>query len=239
MNETINVFILDDEKDFGIKLKRVVENYFAEQKVDVSVCAFSEKGDLLDRLSTCTPDLLVSDILLESDDYTGIDVAGEVKRTVPACEIIYLTSFLSYATEIYETEPLYFVLKEKMESQLAKALDFFVKKRKKRQQYIRLYINRELTAIKTEEILYCEHEGKRTNIVCKDTSYSVRISMKDLREMLDSAIFAFTHSGFIVNLACVKSHTRTEVTLKNGAVIPIGRSHLDHFKSAYARYLMA
>ena len=34
-----------------------------------------------------------------------------MKQYAPFCQIIFLSSYLSYATEVYETEHIYFILK--------------------------------------------------------------------------------------------------------------------------------
>lgn len=238
MDETIQVLILDNEKVFARKTKTLVEAFFQMQDVNTSIHACTDKESLLKKLKTCNPDLLITEIELKSDKCNGIDIAAEIKQRVPTCQIVYLTADLSYATEIYETEPLYFLLKEQMEEKLAKALHLYITKQKKTQQYIRVFLNRALLTIKIDKIMYCEHVGKYTKIVCAGgETYPIRISMKKLMTMLEASGFAYTHSGFIVNLAYVKCYTRSTVTLATNDTIPIGRSHLDNFKCTYAAYL--
>lgn len=56
------------------------------------------------------------DIELELDN--GIQVAGMLNEKWPDCAIIYVTNYLFYAIDIYQTEHIYFVLKEQFEKGL-------------------------------------------------------------------------------------------------------------------------
>lgn len=66
------------------------------------------------------PNIAVLDIRMDGTD--GIELAKKLNRLAPGCKIIFLTGFLDYATEVYETEHVYFVLKSEMEHRLGRAL---------------------------------------------------------------------------------------------------------------------
>ena len=42
-----------------------------------------------------------------------------MKHYAPFCQIIFLSSYLSYATEVYETEHIYFILKSQLHQRIA------------------------------------------------------------------------------------------------------------------------
>ncbi|EKC47003.1 Response regulator of the LytR/AlgR family, partial [human gut metagenome] len=52
----------------------------------------------------------------------GIRLAQSMKHYAPFCQIIFLSSYLSYATEVYETEHIYFILKSQLHQRIGPAL---------------------------------------------------------------------------------------------------------------------
>lgn len=52
---------------------------------------------------------------IEMSDENGIDLAMEVNRKWPKCQVVYLTNYWSYAMEVYETRHVYYIVKEKFE----------------------------------------------------------------------------------------------------------------------------
>ena len=56
-----------------------------------------------------TPDIAIVDI--QMDEMSGIELAKRINTVLPQCAIIFATSYLSFATDVYETEHAYFILK--------------------------------------------------------------------------------------------------------------------------------
>ena len=55
------------------------------------------------------PRVAVLDIRMAGMD--GIELAKRLNALVPGCAVIFLTAYLSYAPDVYETRHVYFVLK--------------------------------------------------------------------------------------------------------------------------------
>lgn len=66
-------------------------------------------------------DLILLDIRMQWKD--GIALAGQINQASPRCQIIFLTGYIDYATMVYETRHLYFVLKPQMDPMLPRAMD--------------------------------------------------------------------------------------------------------------------
>ena len=47
-------------------------------------------------------------------EITGIDAAKQINLIQPSAQIIFISSYLEYFSDVYETEHLYFVLKSQM-----------------------------------------------------------------------------------------------------------------------------
>lgn len=81
--------------------------------------------------------------------------------------------------------------------------------------------------IKPDNILYIEGMGEYLKIYHLDSSTPlvVLMSMKRILEQLPADRFARAHKSYIVNLNRITNNSRTQITMENGTVIPIGESH--------------
>ena len=66
------------------------------------------------------PDIAILDI--QMNEMNGIDLAQRINAVLPQCAIIFATSYLTYATDVYETEHAYFILKSEFEQRIGTAL---------------------------------------------------------------------------------------------------------------------
>lgn len=81
--------------------------------------------------------------------------------------------------------------------------------------------------VKPDNILYIEGMGEYLKIYHMDatTPLVVLMSMKHILEQLPDDRFARVHKSYIVNLNRIISNSRTQITMENATVIPIGESY--------------
>lgn len=81
--------------------------------------------------------------------------------------------------------------------------------------------------VKPENILYIEGMGEYLKIYHLDatTPLVVLMSMKRILEQLPDDRFARGHKSYIVNLKRIINNSRTQITMENASVIPIGESY--------------
>lgn len=81
--------------------------------------------------------------------------------------------------------------------------------------------------VKPDNILYIEGMGEYLKIFQHGaaTPLVVLMSMKRILEQLPDDRFARVHKSYIVNLNRITASSRTQITLENGAVVPIGESY--------------
>lgn len=183
-------------------------------------------------------DLLFADIDLGQDHRNGMDVVRSFQRFQPNCAVVYLTSYLSFATEVYETPHLYFVLKSELARRLPAVMDK-VAGRKKEGASLPLHIKRKdyETIIDPMHILYCEHQGRKNLIVTAEESIAVYQKLSELMERLDPREFVRCHTSYIVHLRFVTKFHRTSFTMSNGQTIPISRGNYADTRSRFSEYL--
>ncbi|MBO7415987.1 MAG: LytTR family transcriptional regulator DNA-binding domain-containing protein [Bacteroidaceae bacterium] len=81
--------------------------------------------------------------------------------------------------------------------------------------------------LKPDNILYIEGMGEYLKIYHLDsaTPLVVLMSMKRILEQLPDDRFARVHKSYIVNLNRIINNSRTQITMENASVIPIGESY--------------
>lgn len=81
--------------------------------------------------------------------------------------------------------------------------------------------------VKPDNILYIEGMGEYLKIYHLDatTPLVVLMSMKHILEQLPDDRFARVHKSYIVNLNRIINNSRTQITMENATVIPIGESY--------------
>lgn len=240
MKQILTIYILDDDPVILEAVGREAQTYLdAMPEYDAQISRFQSGTELLRHLDHANNlDLLLTDIDLGERESSGIAVARQVRSKFPQCGIVYLTAFLSYATEIYETRPLYFILKEEYRQRIPRAMELFFQDYNSRRDTLTVLSGRERQVLELSEIRYLEHIDRKTEIVMRDRRVAVGDSIPELMEQLPESRFCICHRGYIVNLGEVQSFRRYEITLSNGQCIPISRARFAPFQRAFSEYLM-
>ena len=89
--------------------------------------------------------------------------------------------------------------------------------------------------IKPDDILYIEGmaEYLKINNTGSPTPLIVHLSMKRLLEQLPDDRFMRIHKSYIVNLNRITGSSRTQVTVENGSIIPIGDTYRKLFAERF------
>ena len=184
---------------------------------------------------TCPYDILITDI--ELGNYSGINFAKELAVINPNCIIIFISNYINLATEVYEVDHIYFILKSEAETRLPKALKkAFEVYKKQNNNYLAFTYNSMEYKIACMDIKYIEALGRYLYIHEAKQSYKCIKSLKDLSsELTDS--FARCHKSYIINLAYIRSVSRKNCELSTGDNIPISQTYARTFHAAYVKYV--
>ena len=192
-----------------------------------NIAVYTTESELLARAAENEKiDLLFSDINLGENEKNGIEVVKAFQRLQPLCQVVYLTGYLTFATEVYDTPHLYFVLKSELELRLPDVLKKAVVQQGRKPQRVLHFKKRGVEVqIAPEDIIYCEHHGRKTDIVTIHETIAVYQKVSDLMQLLDPNAFVRCHSSYIVHLRFAAKFQRTGFVMPGGQVIPVSRSN--------------
>ena len=103
--------VCDDVKEDADITLKIVKNYFNNKATDVS---YLSPNDLLYEIDNgeFIYDIIILDIDYKNCNYNGIELGKKINDKYPLCNIIYLTGILDFASDVYETNHCYFVMKK-------------------------------------------------------------------------------------------------------------------------------
>lgn len=230
----MNIAIVDDNlfhlSMIGDKVKRNVSIDFELKYYNN---AQEYKNDLLKNKSY---DIVLLDIDLGED--SGITLANMTNNLFPYTQIIYITAYANYASDVYETEHIYYIDKEQIDKYLPLALNKAINNiQKMKSQILSFSWKKQEFQISQKDILYIERKKRITYIITQSFTYQTPAKLNDLLLQLND-LFICCHNSYIVNLKQIAIIQRTDIILKNGTILPISRSHAKELKQAYNKFLI-
>ena len=170
------------------------------------------------------PHIAILDI--ELDGNSGISLAKELNLNFPDCQVIFLTSFPSYASNVYQTSHVWFVLKNQIEEYLPQALEkaLCALENKDPHLYITVKQKHEFRRLCINKIFSMERLGHQTQIMTADAPILVRQSPDELLQGLPAGCFIRCHQSYWVNASKISAYANNEFHLLDGSVIPVSRT---------------
>lgn len=180
-------------------------------------------------------DIVLMDIQMEGTD--GISAAKKIRRDYPDSRIIFLTGYLEYATEIFEADPVYFLVKPVSEDKLYAAIDkAWELVQEREQETITLVSKGSVNRVKVEDIVYVESERRTLTVHEKCRSVTVNMKLDEMESMLPD-FFLRSHQSYLVNMKRIKRFAAQGIELYDGLVLPISRPRYAKAKEKFLQFL--
>lgn len=229
-----HVTICDDIALHRDHTEILIKEYFGGTQVEIE--CFCQGNALLESVKKdgYRPDIAILDIKM--DDIDGIQLARELNQLLPSCQIIYLTAYLDYATEVYTTAHSYFVLKQQMDHRLGEALDkacLQLENQMTELPFLTVKDRRSVSLVPVSEIYYLERVGRKTRIACLYREYWTSQSPAELLDSGSADSFIRCHQSYWVNLSVVLALKENEFYLPEDIKIPLSRTYRQEARDAF------
>lgn len=208
--------------------------------VPFDVSFFSSGTEFLNALMEhgCCYSLIITDIDLGDHSVNGISVAKRINEMDRTVQIIFVSQYLDFASDVYETSHLYFVNKQRIREYLPKALktahETFVFRA---EQYLYFQSSYKEYQILQKDILYLEHISRQTCIHTVSQVYSTNEKLPDITDRLGS-YFCSCHKSFAVNMYQIRTLHHSSITLSDGTAVPVSRSRYPHVRDAFSNLMI-
>lgn len=187
-------------------------------------------------------DIVFLDINL--GDVDGVTIAREVNRVAPLAQVIYISAYLDYVKQVYETRHLYFLAKPVEEASLKKALARAIAAVNALQDgKVALPMSARsgggVRVFGLFEIVYCEREGRKTLVYTRSgQTYTTPLSIKNILALLPQDRFFSPHASFLLSLGYVRAFTQNSASLEGGYAVPVSTHRKAAFLTALENHML-
>lgn len=237
----MRIGICDDNVLWYKNAKKIIYDHLEKLNIDSEFHYFSNRGEL-ENYDGNPLDVLFMDIVLEPKKkrQTGIDIISSINQKWKGCQIVYLTNYITYATDVYHTDHVFFVLKNQFEQRIGEVFHKILHELSQNRDHLVFSVtgSKEISLVPAD-IFYFERSLRITSIVTVYGTYDTRMKLSDLMEILPAADFVRCHNSYIVYLPAVREMYANEFILTNGTKINISRKYRQSTKDAFMRWALS
>ena len=199
----IRIAMVEDEAAVREQLQGYIQRYTRQYGTEFAVTEFSDGVEILDAYRSVY-DIVLLDVEMKHLD--GMETARRIRELDRDVVLLFITNMAQYAIKGYAVGALDYVLKPvpyfAFSQQLQKAEE---KLRRRARHYLAVPVEGGLRRLDTAQIYYMESEGHRVHFYTEEGEFSAPGALKTFEEKLADLPFARCNSGYLVNLAQVKS----------------------------------
>ncbi|MBS6953466.1 MAG: response regulator transcription factor [Enterocloster asparagiformis] len=230
----ISIAVCDDDKCFADLFAGMVVMALERLERSCSVEIFTKAEDCCAAAKERRFDLVFLDI--EMDGMNGFSAARKIRffgtggHQEEGPFLIFVSSHENLVFDAYEFEPLWFLPKDRISSELDRALKKFLEKTARRDLAYRFRDGISYKAVKVRDIFYLECSGHNLEINTRTERFSIYGSLKQMEQELGPLGFFRIHRNYLVNVEAVFSVNRDTVTLADYSVLPLSKDRKRQIK---------
>lgn len=220
-----HIGICDDGKNICAFLEEEILRYtekkgiLAEIKVwytGESLCDYLRQGGHID--------ILFLDIELTS--LSGIDAGDFIRNGLEerSMQIVYISGKVSYARELFRTQPLDFLVKPIAPARIEETLTLAMKLLRKNTDKFEFQCGRDFYYVPYGEIMYFVSEGRKIRIITTGGEREFYGKLKDVTGKLP-AEFVAIHKSYTVNREYILRYTYESIELTDGTQLTISKAN--------------
>ena len=230
----IRIAIVEDDAAVREQLTDYVQRHSRQYGTEFEVTVFPDGLDLLDAYRPVY-DIIFLDVEMKHLD--GMSTAERIRALDSDVVLIFITNMAQYAIKGYAVGALDYVLKPvpyfAFSQQLQKAV---TRIEKRSRQYLAVPVDGGFRRLDVADIYYLESEGHRVHFYTEEDDFSAPGSLKTYEEKLADSPFARCNSGYLVNLAQVRSVQQSVVQV-GPHELQISRPKRKNFLAALTDYI--
>lgn len=232
----LKIAVLDDQELYLNKIEMITKNTLSGQGINYQLFKYSSAEALIyDLEENHKCDIYLLDI--ELPILSGLEVARKIREKYYDSVIIYITNYIEYAVEGYETNAYRYIPKKILEEKLPEAYFavYEMLENKKKSFYI-IENNHKIERIAYEDIFYVKKEQKYILFVHK---HGISRERKTIAEFMAEArvvdAFVAVDRSYVINALHIMSLKNQQIHLRNGEQIPVSKPKLSYVKQEIMR----
>lgn len=234
----LKIAVVEDSREYADLLKKkILETDF---KDEAEVESYLDPMEFLDALGRGKKyQLCFSDIKMPGMD--GVKLAEKIREKDSKMMLVFIFSYLEYATEGYKVKAFDYLLKGNVDDRWDALAGRVMKQLEDdRKKVYKVTAGDKAVVFPVDDILYVYKAGNYCHFVIKGWQNNVaeRKSMWKLEEDLKPyRYFIYAKRGYLINIRKIREYKVREVIMENGDAIPIGRMYIDRLKDKVMEYM--
>lgn len=225
-----HILICDNNPTLPGHLQEQIEALFPDT---FSISTAASADQLRAEALRCPPDIVMMDVLLGDDN--GIELARDLFPRSSGAVVIFITGYIEYCTDVYETDHIYFLLKPIQTEQLRRALDKAMTVLSEASGDFPVQINNMIRRVEIRSVFFIESFYRKLRIRLAGEVIECYGSIAELPENVRQSMI-HCHKSFLVNPEHVRTLDRTAFLMTNGATVPISRNRYAESRQAFLDY---
>lgn len=226
---TINIAICDDENSICSQ----IEEYILDlKKASYCVEIFLTGEALFSAMKSGSHfDLIFLDI--EMENLNGIELGRLIRKELgdELVHIVYISSKMSYAMELFNNRPLNFLIKPISKDSLADCICYAENLLSKEEAFFEFEFARKINKIALKNILYFESQGRKIYVYTPDRIFEFTGKTGDIISKLRDFDFIQIHKSIIINYLFLQEYSYDHIILTNGTVLSISKERRKEVRS--------
>ena len=213
--------ILEDDPRQAESLARMIEASPCATRVEI--VGIAQPAVSLAEAFGDGVDILFVDIQLGETRATGIVLVDALVPRDGSMQVIYVSGYLEYASDVYRTKHTWFLPKPVDQSALDAALERAIDNLEQAQQQpLLVRASGSLIQILPQNIVYVESERRKVRIHERGRVIETYAKMSDMEASLPRQ-FARCHKSFLVNMSFIAELRARDLVLLDGTVLPVSQ----------------
>lgn len=236
----LRIALCDDDKGDLARLERDVASFRTAYGSDAEFMlrSFTSGTDLLSAVDGGERfDIILLDVVMPLCD--GIETAREIRLTDKAAKIIFLTASAQFALDSYDVKASSYLLKSASREKLFAALRETAQEIDSApERYMLVKTKTGLVRLRYHGVAYLEVIGKTITFSMGDAErYEMYGTLSEIEEaFLSQERFLKPHRSYIVNMDYVRRLGERELTMTDGARVPVSKANYNEVKRRYIAY---
>lgn len=236
----MRIVVCEDEPFYQTAIAEAIERWqSASGHTDVELSVFSSSENVLEAIEhEAEIDLLIVDIQIPGE-MSGIDLARRIREACLDMTIVFCTNYNEYVFEGYTVNALRYLKKPVAQEDINYCCSYVYNRLAIRNDHaLTLFSGGKRYVLRYIEIRCIEARLRNLLFYTTLSDEPIRINARlaDIESSLPRSLFVLCHRSYIVNIAHVRTLTRTECLLSNGESVPISRTYVSDINQAFDRY---
>ncbi len=230
----LTVAILDNNAEFRKNMYEKVMCFAQKYEFDFSIATFQNPTEL--EANKLPFDLLLMDTAFDGTETDGISWA---KRQIPSgryINLIYVSAKEEDILRTFETAPVAFVRKSRLDEDLDNAFRVYKKKLTSLPAYIVIPEGRKRHIYMPEDIVYLYSNGHHIGVYQRNgVERVIRGKLSDIEKILSYHGFLRVHVSYLINMRHIVKFDKSKIYLSNKRYCNTSRKYRD---SVYEKLML-